>query len=156
MRPPQQVPRIDGYDTRPGGSNRQARARRVGAPESPAKAIEEIGMVQVHTCVSVHCGQCGASPAGLGFEAHYPTEDAALDAAAAAGWMVGSGGRLGCSACGPVLGCEAEGHEFIDWRGPQPGRGLLVGSEYRYCRRCCLFESRALALTGADVVGEVA
>ncbi len=45
-------------------------------------------MVQVHTCVSVHCGQCGASPAGLGFQAHYPTEDAALDAAAAGlgGW----------------------------------------------------------------------
>ena len=113
-------------------------------------------MVQVHTCVSVHCGQCGASPAGLGFEAHYPTEDAALDAAAAAGWVVGPGGRLWCSACGPVLGCEAEGHEFIDWRVPQPGRGLLVGNEYRYCRRCCLFESRALALTSADVAGEVA
>jgi hypothetical protein len=103
-------------------------------------------MVQVHTCVSVHCGQCGASPAGFGFEAHYPTEDAALDGAAAAGWVVGPGGRLWCSACGPVLECEADGHQFSPWRQGETERGLPGGSEYRYCRRCCLHESRAAAL----------
>jgi hypothetical protein len=98
-------------------------------------------MVQLHTCVSVHCGQCGASPAGLGFEAHYPTEDAALDAATAAGWVVGPGGRLWCSACGPVLDCEANGHQFSRW---QPAV-RDAGREYRYCRRCCLHESRPAA-----------
>jgi hypothetical protein len=42
-------------------------------------------MLQVHTCMSVHCDQGGNSPDGPGFEAHWPTEDAALDAAAAGG-----------------------------------------------------------------------
>ena len=101
-------------------------------------------MVQVHTCVSVHCGQCGASPAGFGFEAHYPTETAALDAAAAAGWVVGPGGRLWCSACGPVLECEADGHQFSPWLPARRDAG--AGREYRYCRRCCLHESRPAAL----------
>jgi hypothetical protein len=99
-------------------------------------------MVQVHTCVSVHCGQCGDSLGEPGFEAHYPTEDAALDAAAAAGWRVGPGGRLWCSACAPVLICEAEGHEFSEWRHPATLDGHPAGSEYRHCRRCCLHESR--------------
>ncbi len=106
-------------------------------------------MVQVHTCVSVHCDQCRDALGDLGFEAHYPTEDAALDAAAALGWVVGPGGRLWCSACGPVLSCEAEGHEFSGWRAPQPDRGLF-DTEYRYCRRCCLFESRALDPAGGE------
>jgi hypothetical protein len=55
-------------------------------------------MLQVHTCVSVHCGQCGDALRGPEFEAHYPTEVAALDAAAAEGWLVGRDGRLWCSA----------------------------------------------------------
>ena len=112
-------------------------------------------MVQVHTCVSVHCGQCGASPAGLGFEAHYPTEDAALDAAAAAGWLVGPGGRLWCSACGPVLECEADGHQFSRWLPALRDAGA-GSAAYRLCWRCCLHESRALALACTDVTGEVA
>jgi hypothetical protein len=132
----------DVHDTRPGGPNRQERAHRAGAPESPTEAIEEIGMLQVHTCVSVHCGQCGDALGSPGFEAHYPTEAAALDATAAEGWLVGRGGRLWCSACGPVLGCEAEGHEFSDWRRPVVANGRLPSSEYRHCRRCCLEESR--------------
>jgi hypothetical protein len=106
-------------------------------------------MLQVHTCVSVHCGQCGASPAGLGFQAHYPTETAALDAATAAGWVVGPGGQLWCSACGPVLECEADGHQFSPWLPARREAG--AGSEYRYCRRCCLHESRPTAvLVGSD------
>ncbi|MCA1695337.1 MAG: hypothetical protein LC749_11725 [Actinobacteria bacterium] len=133
---------IDVYDARPGGPNRQERGHRVGAPESLAEAIKEIGMVQVHTCVSVHCDQCGHSVGSVGFEAHYPTEDAALDAAAAAGWLVGPGGRLWCSACGPVLTCEADGHEFSPWRHPVVLEGSRVLSEYRHCQRCCLRESR--------------
>jgi hypothetical protein len=74
---------IDVRDTRPGGLNRQERAHRVGAPESLAEAIEEIGMVQVHTCVSVHCDQCRGSLGSPGFEAHY------------GGCRVGRGGRGG-------------------------------------------------------------
>ena len=91
------------------------------------------------------------------FEAHYPTENAALDAAAVQGWRIGPGGRLWCSACGPVLTCAAEGHEFTEW-GPvllcsdkchelfeqaeATGGEHSVSREYRYCRRCCLHESR--------------
>jgi hypothetical protein len=99
-------------------------------------------MVQVHTCVSVHCGQCGSALGGPRFEAHYPTEAAALDAAAAEGWLVGRGGRLWCSACGPVLTCETEGHEFSEWRRHVIANGRPASSEYRHCRRCCLEESR--------------
>lgn len=106
-------------------------------------------MVQVHTCISVHCGQCGTSPAGFGFEAHYPTETDALDAATAAGWVVGPGGQLWCSACGPVLECEADGHQFSPWLPAR--REAYADSEYRYCRRCCLHESRpAAVLVGSD------
>jgi hypothetical protein len=99
-------------------------------------------MVQVHTCVSVHCGQCRYALGSPGFETHYPTEAAALDAAAAEGWLVDRGGRLWCSACGPVLTCEAEGHEFSEWRRPVVAHGRAASSEYRHCRRCCLDESR--------------
>ena len=115
-------------------------------------------MVQVHTCVSVHCDQCAQALGSPGFEAHYATENSALDAASAEGWMTDPGGRLWCSACGPVLTCEAEGHQFSEWHHPQGDRnsGLLGGSAYRYCRRCCLHESRALALTSVEVAGEVA
>jgi hypothetical protein len=98
--------------------------------------------VQVHTCVSIHCHQCGDALGDPGYEAHYPTEDAALNAAAAEGWLVGLGGRWWCSACGPVLTCEAEGHQFSVWRPPIIRDGHPVGSEYRHCRRCCLHESR--------------
>jgi hypothetical protein len=111
-------------------------------------------MVQVHTCVSVHCGQCGDALGSLGFEVHYPTETAALDAVAAAGWVVGPGGRLACSTCGPVLECEADGHQFGPWLPARRDAG--TGSEYRYCRRCCLHESRALTLACVDLTGQVA
>jgi hypothetical protein len=99
-------------------------------------------MIQVHTCVSVHCDQCGNALGSPWRKAHYPTEDAALDAAAAEGWLVGPGDRLWCSACGPVLTCEAEGHEFSEWRHPVIANGNPASSEYRHCRRCCLDESR--------------
>jgi hypothetical protein len=49
----------DVHDTRPGGSDRQERAHRVGVPTSPAETIKESGMVQVHTCVSVHVTSAG-------------------------------------------------------------------------------------------------
>ncbi|MGH3809506.1 MAG: hypothetical protein ACRDRU_23335 [Pseudonocardiaceae bacterium] len=165
---------IDVHDTRPGGPNRQERAHRAGTPESLTEAIKEIGMLQVHTCVSVHCAQCGDSPASLDGEAYWPPEDALLKAAADQGWRVGPGGRLWCSACAPVLTCEAEGHEFSGWRRPVTRDGQPAGSEYRHCRRCCLHASRparwlisagsgrgrptvaALLLAGAEVAGEVA
>jgi len=120
-------------------------------------------MVQAHACVSVHCHQCGDTPAGPGFDAHYPSEDAALEAVAVAGWVLATDGRLLCSCCGPVLVCEAVGHDFTAWHRPAPstghgpqmahcgcdprGRVHRVGSaecwrEFRYCRRCCLHESR--------------
>ncbi|MCA1822456.1 MAG: hypothetical protein LC644_12140 [Pseudonocardia sp.] len=97
--------------------------------------------------MSVHCDQCRAPRV----EAHFATEDAALDAAAAAGWLVGPGDRLWCSACGPVLTCEAEGHEFSLWQGSAITDALPVLTEYRHCRRCCLHESRpATELIGGE------
>jgi hypothetical protein len=108
-------------------------------------------MVQVHTCVSVHCAQCEEPLGSPGVEAHYPTETAALNAADAQGWLVGPGGRLWCSACAPALTCEAEGHEFSQWRHPRTKQGLLGGTQYRHCRRCCLHESRPAAFLAADV-----
>lgn len=117
-------------------------------------------MIQVHICVSVHCDQCRDSLGSPAFEAHFVTEDAALDAAAAEGWLVGPGGRLWCSSCGPVLTCEAEGHEFSPWRLPVISGGRLAWSEFRHCRRCCLHESRPAGLLigseprqGKSVVG---
>jgi hypothetical protein len=76
---------------------------------------------------------------------HYPTETAALDAAMSDGWVVARDGRLLCSACGPALVCEAEGHQFTAWRCVVPGR------EYRNCVRCCLHDSRP-----TPTLGEVA
>jgi hypothetical protein len=130
---------VDVLHTRPGGPNRQERAHRAGAPKSPATATKEIGMVQLQTCATVRCDQCGDS---LRHGAHYPTEDAALDAATAEGWRVGSPGRLWCSACATVLTCEAEGHEFRKWRHPLTADGQPALSEYRHCQRCCLVDSR--------------
>lgn len=136
--------------------------------------VRQVGEALSSVYVSVHCDQCGEGPAGPGVEAYWSTETAALDAAAAEGWRVGPGGRLLCSACGPVLTCEAEGHEFSEWRHPVTTAGHPTGSEYRHCRRCCLHDSRpvrrlvgarsgsgktsvaALLLAGADVTGEVA
>jgi hypothetical protein len=88
-------------------------------------------MIQVHTCVSVHCDQCGDSLGSPGVEKHFATDDAALNTAAAEGWLVGPGGRLWCSTCGPVLTCEAEGHEFSSWRWPVISSGQLAWSEFR-------------------------
>jgi hypothetical protein len=143
---------IDVFDTRPGGPNRQERAHRVGAPESPAEEIEEMGMLQVHACVSVHCDQCGEPLGDPEAQGHYPSEDAALNAAATQRWRVYPGGRLRCSACALASACEVEGHEFTPWRHPRTERGeLLGGSQYRHCRRCCVCESRLVELLAADV-----
>jgi hypothetical protein len=126
-------------------------------------------MLQVHTCVSVHCDQCGDSLDGPEFPAHYPTEDAALNAASAQGWHIGPGGRWWCSACGPVLTCAAEGHEFTEWgpvllcsdkchelfeRAGATGGEHPVSREYRYCRRCCLHESRQNWLLTSGLRGQ--
>ncbi|MGB8201440.1 MAG: hypothetical protein WCF33_17415, partial [Pseudonocardiaceae bacterium] len=86
---------IDVFDTRPGGPNRQERAHRVGAPESPAEEIEEMGMLQVHTCVSVHCDQCGEPLGDPEIQGHYPSEDAALNAAATQRWRATRVGGCG-------------------------------------------------------------
>lgn len=93
-------------------------------------------------CNSVHCAQCGDSPASLDCEAYWPFEETALTAAAADGWRVGPGGWLWCSACAPVLTCAAQGHEFSGWRRPLTRDGHPAGREYRHCRRCCRHDSR--------------
>jgi hypothetical protein len=127
-----------------------------GAVRAPILDIAR-GIVQVHTCVSIHCDQCGDALGSPGFEAHYVTEDAALDAAAE-GWLVGPGEGLWCSVCGPVLTCESEGHEFSPWRRPAIRDGQSTINEYRHCRRCCLQESRLAPLlaAGSEVTEEVA
>jgi hypothetical protein len=100
-------------------------------------------MLQLHTCVIVRCDQCGDSP---GRQAHYPSEEAALDAATTEGWQVDPSGQLWCSACATVLMCEAEGHEFSAWQLPVTSHGRPALSEYRHCRRCCLVDSRPARL----------
>jgi len=102
-------------------------------------------MVQVHTCASVHCDQCGDSLGSPGVEAYYPTEDAALDPVAAAGWLAGPGGRLWCSACGPVLTCEADGHQFSPWCRAADSAQRRA-REHRICLRCGLHESRRVTV----------
>ena len=100
-------------------------------------------MLQVHTCVSVHCDQCGdalGSPTGL--PAHYRTENAALHAATAQRWRVGPSGQWWCSACAPALTCRTQGHQFSTWRHPLTADGQPAPSQYRHCRRCCRHESR--------------
>ena len=99
-------------------------------------------MIQLHTCVSVHCDQCGDALGSPAFEAHYPTENVALDAATAQRWRADRGRRLLCSACAPALTCDAEGHEFSTWRHPVTADGQPAASEYRHCWRCCRHESR--------------
>lgn len=126
-------------------------------------------MIQGHACVSVHCDQCGDSLGAPVCQAHFPTQDAALEVALEQGWRVGPGGRVYCSACGPVLTCEAQGHEFTPWRAMVPCEddltesgaptGLVmavVGRGYRYCRRCCLHESRRDAVAPDALSGAVA
>ncbi len=115
-------------------------------------------MIQRHTCVSVHCDQCRDALGSPAFQAHYRSENAALDAAAAQRWRVGPGRRLLCSACAPVLTCEAQGHEFSEWRHPVTADGQPAASEYRHCRRCCRHESRpaTLRLTESTDPGEMA
>lgn len=99
-------------------------------------------MIQLHTCVSVHCDRCGDALGSPELEAHYRTEGVALRAATANRWRAGWDGRLVCSACAPVLTCEVKGHQFSSWRHPVLPEGLAAVSEYRYCRRCCELESR--------------
>jgi hypothetical protein len=105
-------------------------------------------MIQVHTCVSVHCDQCGDALGSPECEAHYRSERVALHAATADGWRTGPGERLVCSACAPILVCEVEGHRFNSWRHPVLADGRLAPSEYRCCRRCCALESRPAAGNG--------
>ncbi|MGH3935910.1 MAG: hypothetical protein ACRDS1_13190 [Pseudonocardiaceae bacterium] len=107
-------------------------------------------MLQVHTCVSVHCDQCGDALGGPLAQAHYRTDTAAQDAAATQGWRTGPGNRLLCSACAPVLICDAEGHEFSTWRHPLTATGQPARSEYRHCWRCCRHESRPAAQSSRD------
>jgi hypothetical protein len=87
------------------------------------------------------------------------------DAVAAQGWRVGPGKRLCCSACGPELACEAPGQEFSQRQPGAIAERHPTGSEYRYCRRCCLPECRRTTRLietapplafGTAVVGEVA
>ncbi len=108
-------------------------------------------MLQVRTCVIVHCDQCGAACwDGRDYEPHWPTEEAALAEVAAEGWYV-EDPRLLCPDCGAVLTCEAVGHEFTDWQpcrceqrvaAHPPGPDGRCGVEFRHCERCCLHESR--------------
>lgn len=96
-------------------------------------------MLLLHDCVSVACDQCRDRPGGPEFEQHWPTAAAALDAIGVLGWYVTEDGRrVWCPTCGPVLSCEAEGHELGEWR----VCGCCAAVQYRECSRCGLHESR--------------
>jgi hypothetical protein len=69
-------------------------------------------MIQVHTCVSVHCDQCGHI-LGLPERAwHFRTEGAAINAAITDRWRIGPDGQWWCAICAPALICKADGHQF--------------------------------------------
>ncbi len=102
-------------------------------------------MIQVHTCVSVHCDQCGHI-LGLPEPAwHFRTEGAAINAAITDRWRIGPDGQWWCAICAPALICQADGHQFTPWRCPQTRSEHPAPSEYRYCRRCCVLEDRPAA-----------
>ena len=102
-------------------------------------------MIQVHTCVSVHCDQCGHI-LGLPERAwHFRTEGAAINAAITDRWRIGPDGQWWCAICAPALICQADGHQFTPWRYPQTRSEHPAPSEYRYCRRCCVLEDRPAA-----------
>ena len=105
-------------------------------------------MIQVHTCVSVHCDQCGDALGGPAYTVHYRTENAAMNAAIADGWQVDPEGQWWCSACAPALICQTEGHQFSPWRHSLTRIGHPALSEYRYCQRCCVLESRPATQEG--------
>lgn len=107
-------------------------------------------MLQVHTCVSVHCDQCDYALGSLTGTMHFRTEKAAINAALAEGWRIGTGEQWWCPACAPALICQAEGHLFTPWRHPHTRTRRPAPSEYRYCRRCCELESRPATRNGGE------
>lgn len=108
-------------------------------------------MIQVHTCVSVHCDQCGHILGRAGGACHFGTDSAAINAATTEGWRIDADGQWWCSVCAPALICRAEGrHQFTPWRRPQTGGERPALSEYRYCRRCCVLEDRPVTGQGRN------
>ena len=105
-------------------------------------------MIQVHTCVSVHCDQCGDALRRPTYTVHFRTENAARDAATADGWRIGPNGQWWCTVCTPALICQAQGHQFNPWRHPLTRNGHPALSEYRHCRQCCVVESRPATRDG--------
>ena len=99
-------------------------------------------MLQVHTCVSVHCDQCGHVLGLPVYPVHFRTENAAINTATAERWRIRGDGQWWCSACAPALICRAEGHQFTPWRVPHLHDGRPGPTEYRYCCRCCSLEYR--------------
>ncbi len=99
-------------------------------------------MLQVHTCVSVHCDQCGHVLGRPEHTLHFRAEGTAINAAIADRWRIGPDGRWWCAACAPALVCRTEGHQFTLWRAPQLRGDHPAQSEYRYCRRCCVLQDR--------------
>jgi hypothetical protein len=63
-------------------------------------------MLQVRTCASVHCDQCGHVVGLPAYPVHFRTENAAINAATAERWRIGSDGQWWCSACAPALICH--------------------------------------------------
>lgn len=102
-------------------------------------------MLQVHTCVSVHCDQCSHILGGHARTLHFRTESAAIKAATASRWRIGPEGKWWCAACAPALICRTKGHQFTPWRAPQIRGERPAPSEYRYCRRCCVLQDRPVA-----------
>lgn len=107
-------------------------------------------MLQVHTCVSVRCDQCGDVLGRNTHPVHFRTERAAIEAATAQRWRVDPDGQWWCSACAPGLICQDEGHQFTPWRHPQDSSEHPVLSEYRYCLRCCVLQDRPAERDGRD------
>jgi hypothetical protein len=107
-------------------------------------------MLQAHTCLSVHCDQCGHILGRSERALHFRTHSAAINAAMADRWQVGPNGQWWCPVCAPALICRTKGHQFTPWRSPQTSGERPAPSEYRYCRRCCVLQDRPAPHTRRD------
>lgn len=96
---------------------------------------------QNHSCISIHCSDCGADLGDEESTPHYPSTDTAITAATRAGWLVADGLMITCTRCTNLRCCTALGHSWPD----QPDFVSPAGLEYRYCQRDC--DSRVTNLT---------
>jgi len=85
-----------------------------------------------HHCLTVECGDCGSALGDDESTAHYPSAQAALDAAAEAQWLIARPHLIVCQRCANRRSCTVLGHSW-----PQQPTFERDGIDYRRCLRGC-------------------